>query len=80
MSEPPDLKELQACANDDYRYDFAQACRILEAMDFLRKEAVNTRIPEIVTMVDAQFRLLSTTYYCILRHEMTKLPAADMMQ
>ena len=52
-------------------HDFEQASHILEAMDFLRKEAVKTRIPEIVTMVDAVFRLLLTSYYCIpaLRNE-----------
>ena len=46
-------------------------------MDFLRQEAVKTRIPEIVTMVDASFRLLLTSYYCILRYEMTKLSGTD---
>ena len=77
MPEPPDLKKLETAANEEYTYDFDQAERILEAMDFLRKEAVKTRIPEIVTMVDASFRLLVTSYYCILRYEMTRLPATD---
>ena len=77
MRKPPDLKKLETRANDEYTYDFDQAERILEAMDFLRKEAVKTRIPEIVTMVDASFQLLVTSYYCILRYEMTKLPATD---
>ena len=79
MSEPPDLKELEARAAGDYKYDFAQASRILEAMDFLRGQAMNTRIEEIVTMVDASFRILLTTYYCILRYEMQKLSPADDM-
>ena len=76
MPEPPSAKEKTA-ANDEYAYDFEQAEQILEAMDFLRQEAVKTRIPEVVAMVDASFRLLVTSYYCILRYEMTKLPPAD---
>jgi len=80
MRSPPNLKELETNANEEYTYDFAQAGRILEAMDFLRKEAVNTRIPEIVTMIDASFRLLFTSYYCILRYEMTRLSGTDLVQ
>ena len=76
MPEPPSAKEKTA-ANDEYTYDFVQAERILEAMDFLRQEAIKTRIPEIVTMVDALFRLLVTSYHCILRYELTKLPGTD---
>jgi hypothetical protein len=76
MPEPPSANEKNA-ANDEYTYDFAQAEQILEAMDFLRQEAVRTRIPEIIAMVDASFRLLVTSYYCILRYEMTKLPGTD---
>jgi hypothetical protein len=76
MPEPPSAKEKTA-ANDEYTYDFHQAEQILEAMDFLRQEAVKTRIPEIIAMVDASFRLLVTSYYCILRYEMTKLPGTD---
>jgi hypothetical protein len=76
MPEPPSAKEKTA-ANDEYTYDFVQAEQILEAMDFLRQEAVKTRIPEVIAMVDASFRLLVTSYYCILRYEMTKLPGTD---
>jgi len=76
MPEPPSAKEKTA-ANDEYTYDFVQAEQILEAMDFLREEAVKTRIPEVIAMVDASFRLLVTSYYCILRYEMTKLPGTD---
>ena len=76
MPEPPSAKEKTA-ANDGYTYDFVQAEQILEAMDFLREEAVKTRIPEVIAMVDASFRLLVTSYYCILRYEMTKLPGTD---
>ena len=61
----------------DAPYDFAQASRILEAMDFLRKQAVETHIPEIIEMIDASFRLMVTTHYCILRHRMQDLPEAD---
>ena len=81
MRKPPDLNELEkACANRNYKYDFAKAEQVLEAMDFLRGEAVKTGIEEIVTMVDANFRLLVTTYYCILRYEMTKLAGNEMVQ
>lgn len=76
MPEPPKANEKTA-ANDEYTYDFVKASQILEAMDFLRQEAVVTRIPEIISMVDASFRLLVTSYYCILRYEMTKLPGTD---
>jgi len=76
MAEPPSAKEKTA-ANDEYSYDFVKAGQILEAMDFLREEAVKTRIPEVIAMVDASFRLLVTSYHCILRYEMTKLPGTD---
>ena len=77
MRKPPDLKELAGCMNREYAYDFAQAERILEAMDFLRQEALRTGIPEIIEMVDANFRILVTSYYAILRYEMTKLPPVE---
>ena len=80
MPKPPDLKEIKTGATEQYTYDFQQAERILEAMDFLRQEAVKTHIPEIVTMVDASFRLLLTSYYCILRYEMTRLSGTDLVQ
>jgi hypothetical protein len=73
----PDLDELDACIRRGYRYNFDQASQVLEAMDFLRKEAVKTRIPEITAMVDATFKLLLTSYYTILRNEMTKLPETE---
>lgn len=77
MPRPTDLKELESCATGEYKYDFAQASRILEAMDLLRKDAVNARIPEIVTMIDAAHRILVTTYCSILRYEMTRLPGTN---
>jgi hypothetical protein len=80
MPEPPSLQEVKTGATEEYKYDFQQAERILEAMDFLRQEAVKTHIPEIVTMVDASFRLLLTSYYCILRYEMTRLSGTDLVQ
>jgi hypothetical protein len=80
VSELPDLEELRPCADEAYDYDFAQAERILRAMDFLRGEAVKTGIEEISTMIDASFRLLVTTYYCILRYEMTRLPGSGTDQ
>jgi hypothetical protein len=80
MTEPHDRRKPQASATEEDRYDFDQASRILAAMDFLRGEAKETRIQEIVTMIDASFRILVTTYYCILRYEMAKLPGTDMMQ
>ena len=77
MPKRPDKKKLEAAAQGKYVYDFKQAERILQALDFLRKEAVATRIPEIVTMIDSTFHLVLTSYYCILRYEMQKLPGAD---
>jgi hypothetical protein len=77
MRKPPDLKQLERCTRGEYKYDFAQTLRILEAMELLRKDAVNTRIPEIVTMIDAAHRILVTTYCSILRYEMTRLPGTD---
>jgi len=39
MRKPPDLEELEkACANRNYKYDFAKAEQVLAAMDFLRGE------------------------------------------
>jgi hypothetical protein len=76
MSKLPSPEDIGIPANEDCKYNFEQASRILEAMDFLRREAVDTRIPEIIDMIDASFRLLLTSYYCIRRYEMGKLPAA----
>ena len=80
MSERPDLKELEEYGYESWGYDFAQAQRIIKAMDCLRSEALKGNAEEIVTMVDANFRLLVTTYYCILRYEMTKLAGNEMVQ
>ncbi len=80
MPRPPDLKIVENSATEEYKYDFDQASRVLEAMDFLRGEAKKTGIEEIVTMVDASFRLLLTSYYCILRYEMTKLSGSEELQ
>ena len=77
MSEPPSLEELGLHTGENYKYDFAKASQILKAMEFLRIEAETTRIEEIVTIIDASFNLLVTTYCCILRYEMTKLPGAE---
>lgn len=77
MPKQPKLEELKTGVEEEYKYDFDQAERTLHAMNFLRKEAVKTRIPEIITMIDATFRLLQTSYVCILRYELTKLPGTD---
>jgi len=77
MPKRPKKDEVQTAATGQYVYDFKQAERILQALDFLRKEAVATRIPEIVTMVDSTFQLMLTSYYCILRYEMKDLPPSD---
>ena len=78
MTAAPGVKELEACVKQEYKYDFEQAARILQAMDGLRTEAVRARIPEIVTMVDSSFEVLRTTYHCILRHE--KLPTVAPLE
>ena len=78
MSKLPDLKELETCPAEGFRYDFALAERLLQGMDFVRKEAVNTHIPEIVTMVDASFSVLATSYYCILRSG--KMPRLERLE
>ena len=78
MANAPDMKELETCVNQAYRYDFEQASRILEAMDCVRREAVRTHIPEIVTMVDSSFEVLRTTYHCILRND--KLPTVPRLE
>ena len=80
MPKRPKRSAPQSRPKGKYTYDFEQAERILQAMDFLRKEAVKTRIPEIVTMVDSTFHLLLTTYYCILRFEAQKLPGVETVQ
>lgn len=77
MPKLPSLEDIKRRPDEEYKYDFDQASRILEAMDFLRGEAVNTRIPEIIEMIDASFRLLLNSYYCILRYEMKELPPSN---
>lgn len=73
-----DYMEMEAHGETAYPYDFAQAEKVLKAMDALRSQALKTRIEEIVTMVDSAFRLLLTTYYSILRYEMAELSGTDM--
>jgi hypothetical protein len=80
MRKPPDLKKREPRAGEPHKYDFTKAGQILEAMDFLRGEAIETGIEEIVSMIDATHSLLLTTYYCILRYEMTKLAGNEMVQ
>jgi hypothetical protein len=63
MPKLPDVHEIKRSARDPYRYDFKQASQILEALDFLRREAVKTGIPEIMEMIDASYRLLCMSYY-----------------
>ena len=77
MPKRADLRELERCTKGKYKYDLDLASQILESMDVLRKESVKTRIPEIVTMIDAAHRILVTTYCSILRYEMTRLPGTD---
>jgi hypothetical protein len=77
MPKRPKRRAVESRAKGKYSYDLEQTERIVQAMDFLRKEAVKTRIPEIVTMVDSTFHLLLTSYYCILRYEMQKLSGTD---
>ena len=64
----------------DETYNFNKASEVLQAMDSLRGEAVKTGIEEIVAMVDASFQLLLTTYYGILRYEMTRLTGTGDVQ
>ena len=80
MSERNDLKEPKMRDVASCPYDFARAARILEAMDFLRREAVKTNTPDVVAMVDATFNLLVTTCDCILRHERTTNAGNEMVQ
>ena len=75
MPKPPKTKDRRS-ANEN-RCDFEQASRILSPMNFLRKEAVRTHIPEIVTMVDETFRIVVTTYHCIIRSD--KMPAIERL-
>ena len=81
MPKPPRTKDRRS-ANEN-GCDFEQASRILSAMNFLRKEAVRTHIPEIITMIDETFRIVVTTYHCIIRSdkmpviEKLKIPAAQ---
>jgi len=75
--EAPDLRELRASARAGYRYNFDQASRVLEGMDALRQEAVKAGIPEIVSVIDAAFKILLTSYYTIVRNEMTKLQGTE---
>ena len=77
MLKPPSLDELGLPAGETHPYDFAKASQVLKAMDFLRIEAKATRIEEIVTMIDASFNLLMTTYYSILRYEMNRLAGTE---
>jgi hypothetical protein len=77
MPALPELEELQDCIEQDYPYDFAQAERIVSALDFLRKEAVNTGIEEVITMVDATYHVLATAYHCLRRGG--KLPRLERL-
>lgn len=77
MPKPSSPEELQREAAEGCKYDFAEGSRILTAMDLLRRDAVAAGIPEIVTMIDAAYKILVATYCSILRYEMTRLPGTD---
>ena len=64
----------------DESYDFAKASEVLQAMDLLRGEAVTNGVEEIVTMIDASFRLLFIAYESIVRYEMTRLTGTGTVQ
>ena len=64
----------------DETYDFAKVSGVLQAMDLLRGEAVTNGVEEIVTMVDASFRLLLIAYESIVRYEMTRLTGTGTVQ
>src|SRR5262249_32477629 len=59
------------------RYDFVQMERIVSALNFLRSEAVATRIDEIVIMIDSTFSIVATSYYLLLRYEAAKLAGTE---
>ena len=73
-------KDIDAGAVKNFVYDYSKASHVLDEMDLLRQHAVKTGIPEIVTMVDATYSLMVTSYYCIRRYEMDKLPGTDRAQ
>lgn len=64
----------------DETYDFDKASEILRAMDSLRDKALTTGVAEVVTMVDASFRLLLFTYDSILRYDMTGRAGVENVQ
>lgn len=72
MSELLDWPEFDDAGEGD-TYDFVKAEQVLKAMDYLRREAVRTGIEEIVTVVDASFKVAVTAYCMIMRYEMSKL-------
>ena len=78
MSKPPDADEPET--SSEYKYDLAQAERILKEMAVLRGAAQNARDYEIVTMIDASLNVLVTAYEAILRYRKTRLPGDGMVQ
>jgi len=74
MREPPNpnILPFPQTLDENEEYNFAYLQNIIQALDFLRKDAKNTGIDEIVTMIDSSFKIIYTTYYILMRHNLAQ--------
>lgn len=54
------------------QYDLVRIQRIVEALDFLRREARETGCEEVYTMIESSFNIIFSTYYLILREKLSE--------
>ncbi len=55
--------------NFEEKYDFSHISEIVDALDFLRKEAKITGNEDMLIIVNSAFNLCFSTYYMALRHQ-----------
>ena len=74
MQKPPDatLLPFPPAFEEGEAYDLDYLQNVIRALDFLRRDARNTGIEEIASMIDSTFRIIYTTYYILMRHQLAE--------
>lgn len=73
MDEPRNTESMKDTDKlNTQQYDLVRIQRIVEALDFLRREARETGCEEVYTMIESSFNIIFSTYYLILREKLSE--------
>lgn len=73
MDEPRNTESMKDNKKlNTQQYDLVRIQRIVEALDFLRREARETGCEEVYTMIESSFNIIFSTYYLILREKLSE--------